>query len=156
MAFPSKRDIKGRVTNGESVVSFPKGFIWPSKVTFLEIYQSAIDTASFSGSLCEIRGPLRFVYSFRAGALVGDQRWEPCQIVRIFDVHTGKILSISNLLIFRTRNVLVSVTSIRSTTIMGKRSLAACAHSRSCSRSSRVNDPATTTAQRCCSLFPIL
>ncbi|CAF9931650.1 MAG: hypothetical protein ALECFALPRED_005048 [Alectoria fallacina] len=93
MAFPSKRDIKGRVTNGENVVSFPKGFIWPSKVTFLEIYQSAIDAASFSGSLCEIRGPLRFVYSFRAGALVGDQRWESCQIVRIFDVHTGKILS---------------------------------------------------------------
>ena len=57
MAFHSIRTVKGRITDGESVVSFPKGIIEPSNVTFLEIYQSAIDAASFSDLLLRNKRP---------------------------------------------------------------------------------------------------
>lgn len=56
MKLPSMRTIKGRVIAGEDAVSFRKGFTEPSKVTSLELHHSAIDAASFSGSLCATKG----------------------------------------------------------------------------------------------------
>ena len=62
MLLPSMRTIKGQVVDGEAVEPFLEASNGVSNVTSLEFYRSAIDAASFSGTLCAIRGLKKFVY----------------------------------------------------------------------------------------------
>lgn len=93
MLLPSMTTIKGRVIDGACLEPFPEGFIGFSKVTSLEFYQSAIDAASFSGTLCAIRGLQKFIYDFWAHTSVDPQVWEPHQIIGALKVHARKTLA---------------------------------------------------------------
>lgn len=58
----------------------------------LEFYQSAIDAALFSITLCSFKGLKRFIYTSWAGAPLDDTQWEPHQIVGYWETYTRKTL----------------------------------------------------------------